>query len=61
MLGLRQAKVANVVPFVDEELGGNVQEMQASEIVDLHARYMSPLPAVHDVDDASANRACFAQ
>jgi hypothetical protein len=39
-----------VEPFeraiVDEELGGALQEVRPSEIVDPHARYSSPLPAV---------------
>jgi hypothetical protein len=50
MLGLGHKKVANVEPFeraiVDEELGGALQEVRPSEIVDPHARYTSPLPAV---------------
>jgi hypothetical protein len=50
MLGLGHKKVANVEPFeraiVDEELGGALQEVRPSEIVDPHARYSSPLPAM---------------
>ena len=49
-MGLGHKKVVNVEPFeraiVDEELGGALQEVRPSEIVDPHARYMSPLPAV---------------